>query len=68
MHRLHATGVESQAGHYILHTVYNISSGEVKAMYAAGPEHKSESTELILMHWNDFAKRVIEEDAINMPG
>ena len=42
--------------------------GEVKAMYAAGPEHKSESTELILLHWNDFANRVIEEDAINMPG
>ena len=35
-------------------------------MYAAGPEHKSESTELILMHWNDFANRVIEEDAINI--
>ena len=46
----------------------NISSDEVKAMYAAGPEHKSESTELILLHWNDFANRVIEEDAINMPG
>ena len=67
MHRLHATGVEHRPD-IIFYIPCNISSGEVKAVYAAGPEHKSESTELILLHWNDFANRVIEEDAINMPG
>lgn len=46
----------------------NLTSEEVRRLYEAGPEHKSESTELITMDRLEFVKRVIEEDLLNMPG
>lgn len=45
-----------------------LASDEVHRLYAEGPEHKSESTELITMDRMEFMKQVIKEDSINMPG
>jgi len=45
-----------------------LSSDEVHRLYAEGPEHKSESTDLITMDRVEFMKQVIKTDSINMPG
>lgn len=45
-----------------------LSSAIVQEMYAAGPEHKSESVELITLDRVEFVKQVITNDSMHMPG
>jgi 8-oxo-dGTP pyrophosphatase MutT (NUDIX family) len=46
----------------------NLTSNHVHQLYADGPEHKSESTELMTMDRLEFVKQVIQDDSIHMPG
>ena len=52
----------------IFHIPCFISAKEVHKLYAKGPQHEFESTELITMDRDDFIKRVLDENSINMPG
>ena len=45
-----------------------LSADEVRRLYANGPEHKSESTDLITVDRMEFITQVIKEDSIHMPG
>lgn len=60
--------VQNHRPDIVFHVCCNLTSEEVQQFYAAGPEHKSESTELILMQCTELIKKVIHDDAVNMPG
>lgn len=60
--------VQNHRPDIVFHITCDLTSEQVRQYYAAGPEHKSESTELILMHRSELIEQVIVEDAINMPG
>ena len=54
----------------IFHIPCSIPAEEVHKLYADGPEHEYESTELITMNRGEFFKRVLDNtcNTINMPG
>jgi len=52
----------------IFHIPCLITASEVHELYANGPEHKYESTELITMDRDDFIKKVLVDNSVNMPG
>ena len=52
----------------IFHIPCLITASEVHELYANGPEHKYESTDLITMDRDDFIKKVLDDNSINMPG
>ena len=52
----------------IFHIQCLITANAVHQLYAKGPEHKYESTELITMDRGDFIKKVLDDNSINMPG
>ena len=41
---------------------------EVHKLYADGSEHEYKSTELITMNRDEFLKKVLDDNSINMPG
>ena len=52
----------------IFHILCSITAEEVHKLYADGPEHEYESTELITMNRDEFLKKVLDDNSINMPG
>lgn len=60
--------VQNHRPDIVFHVCCNLTSEEVQQFYSVGPEHKYESTELIMMQRNELVKQVIHDDAINMPG
>ena len=52
----------------IFHIPCLITANEVHELYAKGPEHEYESTELITMDRDDFIEKVLDDNSINMPG
>ena len=46
----------------------SIPAEEVHKLYVDGPEHEYESTELITMNRDEFLKKVLDDNSINMPG
>ena len=52
----------------IFHILCSITAEEVHKLYTDGPEHEYESTELITMNRDEFLKKVLDDNSINMPG